>query len=47
MIARERVAFIRQFIGDEWFVTEGLIGDLVVVVPRDILALYKHRRPKK
>lgn len=44
---RSRIDFIRLFIGDEWFVTEGIVGDLYVVVPRDIIALYPHRRTKK
>lgn len=47
MTIAERQAFIRQFIDERWFVTSGLIGDIIVVVPRDILALYPHRKAKK
>jgi hypothetical protein len=38
---------MRRFIGPEWFVTTGVVGDIIVVVPRDIIALYPHRKAKK
>jgi hypothetical protein len=46
----ERLAFIRQFIDDRWYVGISIVSatdDILVVVPRDIIALYPHRKAKK
>lgn len=48
MTHRDRMAFISQFLDPRWSII-GIVGvtdDILVVVPRDIIALYKHRRPK-
>lgn len=43
-----RVAFVSQFLDPRWYVTiGGVTDDILVVVPRDIIALYRHRRPRK
>lgn len=47
MTDRERVAFFLQFVPDFYVTMGGITGEVVVVVPRDIIALYRHRRPKK
>lgn len=48
MIERGRIAFVSQFLDPRWYITiGGVTDDILVVVPSDILALYKHRRPKK
>ncbi|MCC7347518.1 MAG: hypothetical protein IT538_08985 [Variibacter sp.] len=48
MIPRGRIAFISQFLDPRWYITiGGVTDDIIVVIPRGILALYKHRRPKK
>lgn len=47
MTDRERVAFMSQF-APGWYITVGgITGEVVVVVLRDIIVLYRHRRPKK
>lgn len=48
MTRRDRVDFMLRFVDPRWYITiGGVTDDILVVVPRDILALYKHRRPKK
>lgn len=48
MTHRVRIAFVSQFLDPRWYVTiGGITDDIFVVVPRDIIALYPHRRPKK
>lgn len=47
MTDRQRVEFMSRFF-PAWYITVGgITGEVVVVVPRDVIALYKHRRPKK
>lgn len=42
-----RLAILRQFFPEPWFISSGIIGEMVVAAPREIIKLYPHRRPKK